>query len=300
MDSKAFCIFLVILLSTLFASGCIDELVAVQEEEAVNVSAYEIVFYGKEENASTLNETTFYLTKDGFATGVYALDNASSIEIVPMEDLTNPREDPVSEIVIIAEDSVNVTDVEETLRRLSSQEKATDLNFTIEESAERGQKSQIIDFNRSITGFVAFKMTVPLGQDFLYMPKHNSVVRIVLPEGYTTGNPFIGKVQPEINFTYQDESDRQVLVWLDLQKEPSSSLLSTDAFRGVVGENEEKPVEYRAVYLKFYKNSAPVGLLIGTTILSLATLIVVLNYASTRRRLEEQRMEIEKMDKRKK
>ena len=299
MNSKAFCIFLLILFSTLL-SGCIDELVAVQEEEALNASAYEIVYHGKEENASTFNETTFYLTKDGFATGVYALDNASSIEIVPMEDLTNLGEDPVSKIVIIAEDSVNVTDVAETLRRLSSQEEATDLNFTIEESVERGQKSQVIDFNRSITGFVAFRMTVPPGQDFIYMPRHNSVVRIVLPEGYTTGNPFIGKVQPEANFTYQDESGRQVLVWLNLQKEPTSSLFSPDLFRRAEGEVEEKPVEYNAVFLKFYTKSAPLGLLIGTTILSLATLIVALNYASTRRKLEEKRMEIEKMDKRNK
>lgn len=300
MDSKAFCIILVLLFSVVFASGCIDDIVTVQEEESVNVSDYEIVFNGKEANASTLNETTFYLTKEGFATGVYALDNASFIEIIPMEDLTNLGEEPISEIVIIAEDSVNVTDVEETLGILSSRKEVTDLNFTIEERVERGQKTQVIDFNRSISGFVAFKMTVPLGQDFIYIPTHDSVVRIVLPEGYTTGNPFIGKVHPEANFTYHDESGRQVLVWLDLQRE-SSSLLSMDFFNmSAEKPQDEGPVEYQPVVLKFYTTSAPIGLLIGTTILSIATLIVALNYASTRRKLEEKRMEIEQMDKRKK
>ncbi|MBP2030049.1 hypothetical protein J2755_000983 [Methanohalophilus levihalophilus] len=299
MDSKAFCIILVVLFSVLFASGCIDELVAVQEDGPVNVSVYEIVYNGKEANATTFNETTFFLTKDGFATGVYALDNASSIEIIPMEDLTNPGEDPISEIVIIAEDSGNVTDVEETLRQLSLREEATDLNFTIEEVVERGQKSQVIDFNKSITGFVAFKVNVPLGQDFIYMPTHDSVVRIVLPAGYTTGNPFIGKVQPEVNFTYHDENDRQVLGWIDLHREPSS-LLPADLFNRSGVDSDESPVEYHPVILKFYTTSAPLGLLVGTTILSIATLIVALNYASTRRKLEEKRMEIENMDARKK
>jgi hypothetical protein len=289
MNSKAFCILLVILLSGVFAGGCIDELIAVQEKESLNLSSYEIAYY-EEGNVTTFNETTFYLTNEGFATALYALDNASSIEIVPMEDLTNPTKEPLSDIVIIAGDSGNVTDVRETLRHLSSRSEATDLNFTIEEKVKGGQKSQVIGFNRSVTGFVAFKLAVPLGQDFIYMPTHHSVLRIVLPEGYTTGNRFIGKVQPEANYTYYDERGRQVLVWLDL-RDNSVSLLSTGLFN--IEEENQQPVRYRPVILKFYSDSATRGLLIGTTILGLAALIVAGNYMLSRRRLEEQCRDIE-------
>ncbi|MDK2891909.1 MAG: hypothetical protein PWQ49_301 [Methanohalophilus sp.] len=300
MDSKAVCIFLMILFSVVFAGGCVDELVTGHDEGSVNISDYELIFHGKQANASTLNETTFYLTTDGFATGVYALDNASSIEIVPMEDLTNMGNEPIYDIVIIAEDSSNVTDVEETLRHLSSLKEATDLNFTIKERVIKGQKRQVIDFNRSITGFVAFKMAVPLGQDFIYMPTHDSVLRIVLPPGYTTGNPFLGKVQPEANFTYYDESGRQVLVWLELQRK-SSSLLSMDFFNITAKRlHDEDTVEYRPVVLRFYRTYASTGLLIGTSILSIATFVVALNYALTRRKLEERIKEIEQTDQRKK
>jgi hypothetical protein len=286
MDRQAVSLFFVILLFVAFAGGCVDELTAVQNE-TVNVSDYEISYFGEQGNASTFNETTFYLTTEGFAAAVYALDNASSVKFVPMEDMTDPGNDPVSDLVILAEPAENAGDVEAAFARLAAGQEVSDFNYTIEDKAEQGQTIHIIDFNRSVTGFVAFKMNVPMGQDFMYVPTHDSVVRIVLPAGYTTGNPFIGKIYPDANYTYYDDEGRQVFVWENLVQ-PQNTLLS-----GFFGNATETPVQYKTVYLTFYTTSATTGLLAGTVILSLGALAVVLNYLRVRRKLRKQRMEIE-------
>jgi hypothetical protein len=130
-------------------------------------------------------------------------------------------------------------------------------------------------------------MEVPMGQDFMYVPSHLSTVRVVLPEGYTTGNQFIGKVQPEPDSRYVDEQGREVLVWNNLRQN-SSSPLSSLAKGFLPSEEEgEEEIKFNTLYLKFYSEDAPRNLLIGTSILGAGVLLVIGNFLRNRRKLNE-------------
>ncbi|MGM0770385.1 MAG: DUF5803 family protein [Halobacteriota archaeon] len=277
------------------ASGCIDELVPVDEEAvAPDLSTYELeVFYETTQEGELLNTTTFYLTDNGSVNVVHMIVNASVIEVVPLEDILNPNEDAISNIVILAGKAEDTEPSFETFETLSTSsiDDVPVFNYTMEEEVIRGQKHIYIKFNESLTGIVAYRMTAPMGQDFMYIPSHDSVVRFVLPEGFTTGNPFIGKVSPEPVERYFDDRNREVLVWYDLHATAGSfTEIARDFLKVEIAEDD---LPYKPVVVKFYTTSAPRMLLIGTIILGGGALIVIGNYLSTRRRLRKTRELIE-------
>ncbi|WP_048204461.1 DUF5803 family protein [Methanococcoides methylutens] len=279
----------------LMASGCIDELVPVDEEAvAPDLSTYELqVFYDTTEEGDLLNTTTFYLTDNGSANVVHMVVNASVIEVIPLEDILNPNKEAISNIVILAGNAEDTEPSFETFETLSTSsiDDVPVFNYTMEEEVIRGQKHIYMKFNESITGIVAYSMTAPMGQDFMYIPSHDSVVRFVLPEGFTTGNPFIGKVSPEPEERYFDDLNREVLVWYDLRATAGSFTEMAREFLKV--EITEEDLPYNPIVIKFYSTSAPRMLLIGTIILGGGALIVLGNYLSTRRRLRKAREVIE-------
>ncbi|WP_440952921.1 DUF5803 family protein [Methanococcoides sp. FTZ1] len=277
------------------ASGCINELIPVDEEAASpDLSTYELeVFYSGSVGGEFVNTTTFYLTDNGSANVVHMIVNASAIEIIPLEDILNPNKEAVSNIIILAGNAEDTEPSFETFGMLSTSsiDDVPAFNYTMDEEVIRGQKHIYMRFNESLTGIVAYSMTTPMGQDFMYIPSHDSVVRFVLPEGYTTGNPFIGKVSPEPDERYFDELNREVLVWYDLRATTGSFTEMAREFLKVEIDEEELP--YNPVVVKFYTTSAPRMLLIGTIILGGGALIVLGNYLSTRRRLQKTRELIE-------
>ncbi len=286
---------LCILAISLFTSGCIDELVPESEEnESVNLKSYELEVFHNNSNASTLNTSTFYLSVNGTAKVVHLVANASMIDVVPLEDLTQNSDEILSNIVIVAGNS-SMTDASyrtfETFASFSEEE-IVPVEYYIEEDVIRGQKHQYLKFNETITGIVAFTQAGPLGQDFLYIPTHPSVVRFVLPGGYDTGNSFIGKVSPQPDHIYYDDMGRKVLVWYDVRVSYSTI---TNMAQDLLGTKiPEEDIPFSPVSVKFYKDSAPGMLLIGTSILGAGALLVLGNYYMTRRRLVENRKRIEK------
>lgn len=277
------------------ASGCIDQLVPVDEDAVTpDLSTYELeVFYETTEDGELLNTTTFYLTDNESVNVVHMIVNASVIEVVPLEDILNPNEDAISNIVILAGKAEDTEPSFETFETLSTSsiDDVPVFNYTMEEEVIRGQKHIYIKFNESLTGIVAYSMTAPMGQDFMYIPSHDSVVRFVLPEGFTTGNPFIGKVSPEPAERYFDDRNREVLVWYDLRaKAGTFTEIARDFLKVEIAEDD---LPYKPVVVKFYTTSAPRMLLIGTIILGGGALIVIGNYLSTRRKLRKTRELIE-------
>ncbi|SES75777.1 hypothetical protein SAMN04488587_0824 [Methanococcoides vulcani] len=277
------------------ASGCINELVPVDEEVASpDLSIYELeVFYDPTDDAGFVNTTTFYLANDGSANVVHMIVNASVIEVVPLEDMLNQNKETISNIVILAGSSNDTEPSFETFERLSTSSigDVPVFNYTMDDEVLRGQKHIYIRFNESITGIVAYSLATPKGPDFMYVPAHDSVVRFVLPEGYTTGNPFVGKVNPEPAERYFDDLDREVLVWYDLRATAGSFTEMARDFLKVDVSDEDFP--YKPIIVKFYQTSAPRMLLIGTSILGAGVLIVLGNYLSTRRKLRKARELIE-------
>ncbi|MHC1576487.1 MAG: DUF5803 family protein [Methanosarcinaceae archaeon] len=294
---------ILILLSVSFSYGCIDELVPIgnQNEAMPDVSVYELEPFLDELDIehTSMNTTTFYLSDNGSVRTVHAIENASSINIITIEDILGPGDDPISNIVIVADAADQVDASAETFMELSLAGSTSIINYTLSKSKERAQEKFHLNFNGNITGFVAYTLKVPSKQDFLYVPTHPSVVRIILPQGYSTGNSFIGKVQPEPDERFNDIRDREVLVWHDLRVNQSSFF---DMGDDVLSSSSQKEI-LRPVSIKIYTSSAPKMLLIGMSILLIGALAVIVNYYRTRRRLEKLRESIEKdfgKDKRKK
>jgi hypothetical protein len=295
MKRLAITLVLVFILA-IMSSGCINELAPVTDDNNATVEAsdYELeVFQSSSDKIDDLNTTTFYLSRNGSTNVVYMLAETSMIEIVPMEDIFNTGEDILSNVVILADRSENVSASAETFEMFasSSSEDLPVFNYTLEDDVIRGQKHFVMKFDENITGIVAFALNNPKGQDFMYVPTHDSTVRFVLPEGYTTGNPFVGKVIPDTDDRYIDEQGREVLVWYDLHAK--SGTFANMAREYLKVEISEEDLPYRTVMIKFYSESAPRLLLIGTSILFGGVLLILGNYLSTRRKLRKERKSIE-------
>ncbi|NPE31480.1 hypothetical protein HNV12_26685 [Methanococcoides sp. SA1] len=294
MKRLAITLVLVFILA-IMSSGCINELAPVTDNNAtVEASDYELeVFHSPSDKSEDLNTTTFYLSRNGSTNVVYMVAETSMIEIVPMEDVFNTGGDILSNVVILAGRSENVSASAETFEMFasSSPKDLPVFNYTLEDDVIRGQKHFVMEFDENITGIVAFVLNNPKGQDFMYVPTHDSTVRFVLPVGYTTGNPFVGKVIPDTDDRYIDEQGREVLVWYDLHAK--SGTFTNMAREYLKVEISEEDLPYRTVMIKFYSESAPRLLLIGTSILFGGVLIVLGNYLSARRKLRKTRDSIE-------
>ena len=269
---------LITLFFAVFTAGCIDELVAVDKSVNIpDIYAYEFdVFVNETANYSTVvNTTTFYLSNNASVKAIHMIVNASMVDIISIDDL-NSNSDTPTNIVIIA-DPANETNASiEMFTTYSLATSASDINYTLTKNVVFGQKQTYLTFNETMTGFVAYTMSVPKGQDFAYRPISTSIVRFVLPSGYTTGNPFIGTARPEPDKVYSDDEGREILIWYDLEN-------SRDT-----------------IIVKYYSKSAPRILLIGGTILAIGTLIILASSHITQQRLKKIRHQVETDARRKK
>ncbi len=277
----------------ILAGGCIDELVPVDGETTTqDASTYEFQPFLNNSfvEGEFIHTSTFYLSEEN-AKAVHILENETTIDVIPLEDLSSPNQDPVSNIVVVGDYANSTNASVEYFTELSMSPEPAEINYTLSEDVVRGQKHIYIEFSEPVTGFVAFTLATPMGQDFVHVTTPPSVVRFVLPEGYTTGNPFIGKTNPEPTERYYDSQNRENLVWINEVMSTSGILESLQSFSGE-NESEIEPVP-RAISVKYYSESAPQGLIIAVGILGLAALIVFSRYYREKRKLGKIREDIE-------
>jgi|GEM_PF-300693 len=288
--TMAFCILMLVS----FTGGCIDELVPVDEQTSTgDIAAYEFEAFTNYSFAdeSFIPVATFYLSREGNAKAVYMIENESVIDIIPLEDLSSSNEVPVSNIVVIGNYSGSLETSAGTFTDLSLSDEPAYINYTTSEEVSRGQKHFYITFSEPITGFVAFTMSTPRGQDFLQITTPPSVVRFVLPEGYTTGNPLIGKANPSPDETYYDLSGRENLVWVNTGTASGSVIERLQRFSN--NTNAQVDPVPRAISIKYYSESAPLGLMIAAGVLGLAAFLVLSRQRRERRRLARIREDVE-------
>ncbi|MBP1907850.1 DUF5803 family protein [Methanolobus bombayensis] len=288
---KYFFLTLFLLSIMLFASGCIDDLVPVDEDTTQDMSAYEFELFlnNSYDNGTFIPTHTFYLSKNDSAKVVSILENESSIQIIPMEDLGNQGE-TVTNIVVLGEIANNTKATPENIESFSSMSSALDINYTISDDVIRGQKYVFVNFEQPVTGFVAYTMTTAMGQDFIYLTTPPSVVRYVLPEGYTTGNSLIGKVKPDPDQVYYDSEGRENLVWTN-EVETSSFLSILGSYSPEDGDSIE-PMP-KMISVKYYTKNAPRDLTIAAVILGLVAFTIFFRYRNERKKLEKIRGEFE-------
>lgn len=290
---RYFVLMLCILSLVIFAGGCIDDLVPVNDENTQpDLSAYEFeVFLNNSYEENTFIPThTFYLSKNNSAKVVSIIENETVIDTIPLEDLSTSQNEPVDNIVILA-DLANQTDARpDVFTELATRNDSSAINYTVSDDVISGQKHVFITFEEPITGFVAYTISTPPGQDFIYITTPPSVVRFVLPKGYTTGNSLIGKVKPSPDEVYYDEMDRENLVW--------NNEVTTSGFLSMLGsysQDDEEDIEPipKLISVKFYTEDAPRDLSIAAVVLGLVALSIYSRFRRERKRLEKIRMDIE-------
>lgn len=277
-------------LAVISLSGCTD-VAKTPIEPNSSVYEYDVFLNGSELNGGFARTSTFYLSTNSSVKVVNIIDNESLIDIMPLEDLTKTDAETLSNIVIIGDYANNTSSSIDLFENYSTQQNVSALNYTISEKVTKGQKHIYLNFTEPIRGYVAYTMTSSTGQEFLHIAQTPSVVRVVLPEGYTTGNLLIGRARPKPDQIYYDNYGRMNLVWNNTNADKSSlvTMLETTFNR----EIQTPSNTLKLIGVKFYKESAPRSLLIVGVILGSLAFIVIADSLNKRRKLRKLREQIE-------
>jgi len=256
--------------------GCIDQKKDIVPNDG-NISNYEFeVFLNESGNQTLANTTTYYLLENNTKVQVVHIAvNTSKLEIYPPETLGGGREeDPIQDFVLLAEPANETTATPQTFEELSRRNETSDLNYNMTQEISRNMKVVNLEFEEPVTGFIAYTLKTPGTRGFAVLKPDSEFIRVVLPEGYVTGNRIFGIARPEpANVTF-DEKGRQTLLWISSK----------------MGEREE------AIQVKYYTKSAPLYFSIAIIALLCGVALVLLNYAKSKKELESVRgiFELEK------
>ncbi|MDY9927460.1 DUF5803 family protein [Methanosarcina sp.] len=270
-------IFILLALLVVFMSGCIDQKKEIILDEPGNISNYEFeVFLDEWDNEIPANTTTYYILEDKTELQVvHIIINSSKLEIFPPDSLGgNSNEDPIRNFVLLVEPANETVASSRTFMRLSNSSNVSDINYTLTQEITRNMKLINLEFEEPVTGFIAYTLDMPGTQSFTFMKPDSEFIRVVLPEGYATGNRVFGIARPQpydINF---DEKGRQTLLWISSK----------------MGEREE------AIQVKYYAESAPMYFFAAIVALLFGVAMVLSRYSRSKKELESVReiFELEK------
>ncbi|MCC4769858.1 hypothetical protein FXV91_06475 [Methanosarcina sp. DH2] len=277
MKMKTKNIFILLALLVVFMSGCIDQKKEIVLDEPGNISNYEFeVFLDEWDNEIPANTTTYYILEDKTELQVvHIIINSSKLEIFPPDSLGgSSNEDPIRNFVLLVEPANETVASSRTFMRLSNSSNVSDINYTLTQEITRNMKLINLEFEEPVTGFIAYTLDMPGTQSFTFMKPDSEFIRVVLPEGYATGNRVFGIARPEpydINF---DEKGRQTLLWISSK----------------MGEREE------AIQVKYYAESAPMYFFAAIVALLFGVAMVLSRYSRSKKELESVReiFELEK------
>lgn len=269
--------FILLALLVVFMSGCIDQKKEITLEEPGNISSYEYeVFLDEWNNETPANTTTYYILEDKIdIQAVHLVINSSRLEIFPPDSLGGGQDkDPIKNFVLLVEPANETVADSKTFMRLSNSSNVSEMNHTLTQDVVQGMKVVNLEFNESVTGFIAYTLETPGTQSFSFMKPDSEFIRVVLPEGYVTGNRVFGIARPAPTNTTFDEKGRQNLLWISSE----------------MGEREE------AIQVKYYIESAPVYFFAAIIVLLFGVVLVLSRYSRSKKELESVReiFELEK------
>lgn len=277
MKLKTKMVFILLAMMLIFLSGCMEEKKEIVLNEPGNISSYEFeVFLNQSENQTLANTTTYYLQENKTRVQIVNLViNSSKLEIYPPESLGGSSEsEPIENFVLLA-GSANETAVNpETFKELSLRNETSDINYTLTEEISQSVRVVNLEFEEPVTGFVAYTLETPGTQSFAFIKPESEYIRVVLPQGYVTGNRVFGIPRPEPFNESFDEKGRQNLLWISSKME----------------EREE------IIQVKYYSESAPLFFLAAIVILLFGVVLVLSHYSRSKKELESVRgvFELEK------
>jgi len=250
-----------------FLSGCMEEKKQIVLNQSNNTSSYEFeLFLNEWTNNEPTNTTTYYLLEDNTKVQVVNIVlNCSKLEIYPPESLGGSSgENPIENFILLVEPANETIANTQTFEELSHRNKTSDINYTLTQEISRNMKVLNLEFNESVTGFIAYTLVVPVTQSFVFIKPDSEFIRVVLPPGYVTGNRIFGIARPTPYNVSFDEEGRQNLLWISSK----------------MGEREE------AIQVKYYTESAPLLFLASIVVLLIGVGLVLSYYSRSKKELE--------------
>ena len=161
---------------------------------------------------------------------------------------------------------INLTLFEKTDNMTLIDESGKNVTFNSSYRFVRGEHIYSLTFVRPIKGRLIYTMHLQ-GQQFILPIRDHVPLRIILPEGFTTGERSLGIAKPAPDEFVEDNSG-SILTW-----------------------NNTTQISY--IEVNYYRRSAPQALMIILVILALTGLVLLAQYYISIRRLKDARMEME-------
>jgi hypothetical protein len=162
---------------------------------------------------------------------------------------------------------LNITLSENTENMMLINEMGKNVTFNSSYRFLRGDYIYNLTFAEHVRGRLNYTMPVQ-GQMFILPIRVPGALRIILPEGFTTGERGLGIARPAPDEFIEDGS-RSILVW-----------------------NNTSQIAY--IEVNYYRKSAPLAMAIIMVILGLTGLVLLTQYYMSIRRLKAARMEMER------
>ncbi|MGB9938476.1 DUF5803 family protein [Methanosarcina sp.] len=270
-------VFMLLALLVVFVSGCMDQKKEIVVDKPGNISNYEYeIFLNESGNQTLANTTTYYLLEDNTEVQVVNIVvNTSKLVIYPPDTLGGGSEDtPIQNFVLLVSPANETRANPQTFEELADRNETSAINYTLTQEISRNLKVINLEFKEPVTGFVAYTLKIPATQSFASLKPDSEFIRVVLPEGYATGNRVFGIARPDPSNVSYDEKERQTLLWISSK----------------MGDREE------AIQVKYYTQSAPLFFSAAIIALLCGVGLVLLHYARSRKELEAVRgiFELEK------
>jgi hypothetical protein len=265
-------------LLVVFVSGCMEQKKEIVVDKPGNISNYEFeIFLNESGNQTLANTTTYYPLEDNTKKVqiVNLVINTSKLEIYPPDALDGGSEDsPIKDFVLLVDPANETMANPQIFKELSSRNETSAINYTLTQEISQNMKVINLEFKEPVTGFIAYTLETSGTQSFAVLKPDSEFIRVVLPEGYVTGNRVFGIARPEPSNVTFDEKGRQTLLWISSK----------------MGDRE------KAIQVKYYTKSAPLYFLAAIIALLCGVGLVLLHYARSRKELESVRgiFELEK------
>jgi hypothetical protein len=257
-------------LLVIFVSGCMEQKKEIVVDKPGNISNYEFeIFLNESGNQTLANTTTFYLLENNKKVQVVNLViNTSKLEIYPSDILGgSSEENPIQNFVLLVDPANETSANPQTFEKLSSRNETSAINYTLTQEIRQSVKVINLEFKEPVTGFIAYTLDTPETQSFAVLKPDSEFIRVVLPEGYVTGNRVFGIARPEPSNVTFDEKGRQTLLWISSK----------------MGDRE------KTIQVKYYTQSAPLLFSVAIIALLCGVGLVLLHYARSRKELESVR-----------
>ncbi|MBN1235398.1 MAG: hypothetical protein JW999_05025 [Methanotrichaceae archaeon] len=161
---------------------------------------------------------------------------------------------------------LNITLSEKTENMTLYDEMGKNVTFNSSYQFHRGDHIYSLTFERPIKGSLIYTGHLQ-GQQFILPIRDHEPVRIILPEGFTTGERSLGIARPTPDEFVEHDSG-SILTW-----------------------NNTTQIPY--IEVNYYRRSAPQALMIILAILAITGLVLLAQYYISIRKLKAARMEVE-------